>query len=55
MNAEGKIYKAPPKIDLEKYFENFTAEKLTQYDLEKNFTLIAELFDVTGRGIKNNK
>ena len=55
MNAEGRIYKAPPKIDLEEYFENFTAEKLTQYDLEKNFTLIAELFDVTGRGIKNNK
>ncbi|MGF7037668.1 3-hydroxymyristoyl/3-hydroxydecanoyl-(acyl carrier protein) dehydratase [Mucilaginibacter lappiensis] len=52
MTCDGRIYKVPKGLDVDNYFGNYTKEKLLKYDLEDGFTLIAELFDVTGRGIK---
>ncbi|WEK20739.1 MAG: hypothetical protein P0Y49_06265 [Candidatus Pedobacter colombiensis] len=55
MISEGRIYKVPKGLDLDAYFSNFSTEQFLQYDLSDDFTLISELFDVTGKGIKRDK
>lgn len=55
MICDGRIYKVPADLNLDEYFKNYTEEKLLNYDLSDDFTLIAELFDVTGRAIKKDK
>jgi hypothetical protein len=52
MVCEGRIYRAPKGLDLDAYFKDFNAERLRAYDIDPGFVLIAELFDITGRGIK---
>jgi hypothetical protein len=52
MTCDGRIYKVAEGLDIDEYFENYSEQKLLNYDLSDDFTLIAELFDVTGRGIK---
>jgi hypothetical protein len=52
MICEGRIYKVPEGLDLDAYFKDFTGEQLLSYDLGPDFILIAELYDITGRGIK---
>lgn len=52
MVCDGRIYKVPPGLDLDSYFKDFTKEQLLNYDVSNDFTLIAELNDITGRGIK---
>lgn len=52
MVASGRIYKVPKDLNLNAYFEDFSISKLDKYELSDNFTLIAELFDITGRAIK---
>ena len=57
--CDGRIYKVPENLDLDVYFSDFTEERLMKYDLSKDFVMVAELFDVTGRAIAkeffNNK
>ena len=53
MVADGRIYKTPKGLDLNKYFNNFNETRLREYDLSADFVLVAELFDITGRAIKN--
>jgi hypothetical protein len=55
ITCEGRIYKVPKNLDLDAYFSNYTTEQFLNYELSEDFTLIAELFDVTGRGIKREK
>ena len=55
MICDGRIYKVPAGLNLDEYFKNYTEEKLLNYDLSDDFTLIAELFDITGRAIKKDK
>jgi hypothetical protein len=50
--CDGRIYRAPKVLDLDAYFKDFDEERLMKYDIGKEFVLIAELFDITGRGIK---
>jgi hypothetical protein len=50
--CDGRIYKCPTGINLDKYFEDFTEERLLAYDIGAGFTLIAEFNDITGRSIK---
>jgi hypothetical protein len=52
MVCEGRIYRVPKGLDLDEYFKDFDEERLRNYDLGEGFTHIAELFDITGRGIK---
>jgi hypothetical protein len=52
MVCDGRIYKAPKGLDLDDYFSQFDEEGLLTYDLSSDFTLVAELFDITGRAIK---
>lgn len=52
MVADGRIYKAPKGLELDKYFNTFNENRLKEYDLSADFILIAELFDITGRAIK---
>ena len=52
MVADGRIYKTPKGLDLNKYFNNFNETRLREYDLSADFVLVAELFDITGRAIK---
>ncbi len=52
MICSGRIYKAPANLNLDDYFQDFTGERLLKYDISKDFTLIAELFDITGRAVK---
>ena len=52
MVCEGRIYRAPKGLDLDAYFKDFDEERLKNYDIGEGFVLIAELFDITGRGIK---
>jgi hypothetical protein len=52
MVCNGRIYKVPKDFDLDEYFKDFTEERLLKYDISEDFTLVAELFDITGRGIK---
>jgi hypothetical protein len=55
MVSDGRIYKVPKGLNLNDYFSDFTKEQFLSYDLSSEFTLIAELFDVTGKGIKKSK
>ena len=52
MVCEGRIYRAPLGLNLDEYFKDFDEERLKNYDIGEGFVLIAELFDITGRGIK---
>jgi len=52
MSCDGRIYKVPEGLDLNAYFSDYTEEKLRNYALDKDFTLVAELFGVTGRAMK---
>jgi hypothetical protein len=52
MVCNGRIYKAPKGLDLDAYFSDFNEDRLTVYDLSKDFILVAELQDVTGRALK---
>ena len=45
-------YKVPKDLDLDAYFSNYTKEEFLNYELNDDFTLIAELFEVTGKLIK---
>jgi hypothetical protein len=51
MVCDGRIYKAPPGLDLDEYFKDFNEDRLLKYDISKDFKLVAELFDITGRAI----
>ncbi len=51
MVCDGRIYKVPKGLDLNEYFNGFTEERLLKYDISKDFKLVAELFDITGRAI----
>jgi hypothetical protein len=55
MVCSGRIYKVPTGLDLDAYFSSFTDARLADYDLSSDFTLVAELNDVTGRAIKKDK
>jgi len=55
MVSDGRIYKVAKGLDLDKYFLHFTEKQLIEYDLSTDFTLVAELFDITGRGIKKER
>lgn len=52
MVADGRIYKVPKGLDLNDYFSQFNTERLMEYGLNDDFLLIAEISDITGRGIK---
>ncbi|HEX7366740.1 MAG TPA: hypothetical protein VF273_06580 [Pelobium sp.] len=52
MVADGRIYKVPKGLDLDAYFSDFNETKLNNYQLSEDFTLVAELFDITGRALK---
>ncbi len=54
MVCDGRIYKAPKDLDLDVYFSDFTEERLLKYDISADFTLVAELFDITGRAFKKD-
>jgi len=51
MVCDGRIYKVPKGLDLDAYFSDFTEERLANYDISKDFKLVAELSDITGRAI----
>jgi hypothetical protein len=52
MVADGRIYKVPKGLDLDAYFSDFNEVKLDSYQLNDDFVLVAELFDITGRALK---
>lgn len=52
MVSDGRIYKVPPGLDLTSYFAGFNESKLDNYELSKDFILVAELYDITGRALK---
>ncbi len=52
MVSDGRIYKVPAGLDLTKYFSDFDESRLGNYELSDDFTLVAELFDITGRALK---
>ena len=52
MTCSGRIYKVPKDLNLAGYFKHFSEQRLKTYDLSSDFTLIAELENVTGRAIK---
>jgi hypothetical protein len=52
MVCDGRIYRVPKGLDLDEYFKDFTEERLLKYDLSKDFILVADLFDITGRALK---
>jgi hypothetical protein len=52
MVCDGRIYKVPKGLDLDRYFSRFDDNRLINYDLSQDFMLVAELFDITGRAIK---
>lgn len=54
MVCDGRIYKAPKGLDLDRYFGDFDESRLINYDLSDDFKLVAELFDITGRAIKTD-
>jgi hypothetical protein len=53
MVADGRIYKAPPNLNLDDYFSGFTVERLLKYDISEDFKLAAELNGITGRTVLN--
>ncbi|MES2416860.1 MAG: hypothetical protein V4541_01670 [Bacteroidota bacterium] len=55
MTCDGRIYKVPKGLNLNEYFKNYTIAQFLAYELSNEFTLIAELFDITGKGLKRNK
>jgi len=55
MTCNGRIYKVPKGLDLDDYFKDYTQEQFEKYELRDDFVLIAELFDITGRGTKQIK
>lgn len=55
MTCDGRIYKVPKGLDLDTYFQNYTKEQFLAYDLNEDFILISELFEVTGKGMKRDK
>lgn len=55
ITCEGRIYKVAKDLDLDAYFSNYTQEEFLNYELNDDFTLIAEFFEVTGKLIKNEK
>ena len=52
MACDGRIYKVPKGLDLDEYFSAFNEERLAAYDIDKDFVLISELHDITGRALK---
>lgn len=52
MTADGRIYKVPKGLDLNAFFAGMNLEQLLHYELRPDFTLVAEIFDITGRAIK---
>ncbi|WP_462266862.1 hypothetical protein [Mucilaginibacter sp.] len=50
--CDGRIYKVPAGFDINAYFSHYTEQQLLQYELPEGFTLVAELFEVTGRALK---
>ncbi|MDF2431023.1 MAG: hypothetical protein JWP44_654 [Mucilaginibacter sp.] len=52
MVCNGRIFKVPQGLDLDDYFKDFTEERVLKYDISKDFKLVAELFDITGRALK---
>ena len=52
MVADGRIYKVPKGLDLDDYFSQLNSTQIFEYELRDDFNLIAEIFDITGRGIK---
>lgn len=52
MVCDGRIYKVPAMLDLDEYFRNFTTEQIGNYELNPEFKIVAELWDITGRAIK---
>ena len=52
MVSDGRIYKVPSGLDLNDYFKDFKESRLDNYDLGEGFSLVAELFDITGRALK---
>ncbi|HWZ15672.1 MAG TPA: hypothetical protein VNW95_10580 [Mucilaginibacter sp.] len=52
MTCNGRIYKVTKDLNLDEYFSTYNDERLLNYDLSSDFTLVAELKDVTGRAIK---
>ena len=52
MSCDGRIYKVPEGLDLDEYFSNFNEERLIAYDLGKEFVLVSQLYDITGRALK---
>ncbi len=55
MVCDGRIYKVQKGLDIDDYFKDFNDDRLLNYDLSKDFVLVAELSGVTGRAIKNLK
>ncbi|HEY2583791.1 MAG TPA: hypothetical protein VGI43_18425 [Mucilaginibacter sp.] len=53
MICDGRIYKAPKGLDLDEYFSSFNDERLLNYDVSNDFTLVADLSDVICRAIKS--
>jgi hypothetical protein len=51
MVSDGRVYKVPPGLNLDEYFKDFTDERLLKYDISKDFKLVADLSDITGRAI----
>jgi hypothetical protein len=52
MVCDGRVYKVPKNVDLDDYFSDFNEERLLKYDISKDFTLVADLYNITGRAIK---
>ncbi|SKB91193.1 hypothetical protein [Daejeonella lutea] len=52
MVSDGRIYKVPAGLDLNGYFADFNESKLDNYEISKDFSLVAELYDITGRALK---
>jgi hypothetical protein len=52
MVCDGRIYKVPKNIGLDDYFSDFNEERLLKYDISKDFILVADLYNITGRAIK---
>lgn len=54
MVCDGRIYKVAKGVDLDAYFRDFDQDRIAAYDLSKDFTLVAELYDITGRALKKD-
>lgn len=55
ITCDGRIYKVDASVDLDTYFSNYSVSQFLNYDLSEHFTLVAELFDITGRAMKREK